>query len=122
MPPRARAAAILWTKSVDSVMCPAMSLASITVRVPTPLRACCGGSAELSVDAADLRDALANLERRYPALYISVCDETGAVRRHVGVFVNSAGSTAATVSFSDLSVQEVTYRPPTRSLRSLCLP
>ena len=89
MPPRAQAAAILWTKSVDSVMCPAMSLASITVRVPTPLRACCGGSAELSVDAADLRDALANLERRYPALYISVCDETGAVRRHVGVFVNS---------------------------------
>lgn len=33
----------------------------------------------------------------------------------VGVFVKSAGSTAAAVSFSDLSVQEVTYRPPTRT-------
>jgi hypothetical protein len=33
----------------------------------------------------------------------------------VGVFVNSAGDTAAIVSFSDLSVQGVTYRPPTRT-------
>ena len=67
----------------------ATSPASITVRVPTPLRDCCGGSAQLSVHAANLRDALADLERRYPALYVSVCDETGALRRHVGVFVNS---------------------------------
>jgi hypothetical protein len=33
----------------------------------------------------------------------------------VGVFVNSAGSTAATVSFSDLSVQEVTFHPATQT-------
>ena len=33
----------------------------------------------------------------------------------VGAFVNSAGDTAAVVSFSDLSVQDVTYRPPTRT-------
>lgn len=33
----------------------------------------------------------------------------------VGVFVNSAGSTAAIVSFSDLTVQEVYYIPPTRT-------
>jgi hypothetical protein len=31
----------------------------------------------------------------------------------VGVFVNSAGDTAVTVSFSDLSVQDVIYVPPT---------
>jgi hypothetical protein len=30
----------------------------------------------------------------------------------LGVFVNSAGATAAVVSFSDLSVQSVTYNPP----------
>ena len=33
----------------------------------------------------------------------------------LGVFVHSAGNTAAAVSFSDLSVQAVTYRPPTRT-------
>jgi hypothetical protein len=31
----------------------------------------------------------------------------------VGVFVNSAGDTAVTVSFSDLTVQDVIYVPPT---------
>ncbi len=34
--------------------------------------------------------ALAELERSYPALHQSVCDETGLVRRHIGVFVNTA--------------------------------
>jgi len=33
----------------------------------------------------------------------------------VGVFVNSAGSTAAAVSFSDLSIQNVMYQPPTET-------
>jgi len=33
----------------------------------------------------------------------------------VGVFVNSAGSTAATVSFSDLVVQDILYVPPIRT-------
>jgi len=37
-----------------------------------------------------MRDALGELERRYPELYTSVCDETGAVRRHVNLFVNSS--------------------------------
>jgi molybdopterin converting factor small subunit len=37
-----------------------------------------------------VRAALEEIERRHPALYRSVCDETGAVRRHVNVFVNTA--------------------------------
>ena len=56
----------------------------------SPLRACCGGHRELSFSAASVRDVLAALERDHPALHRSVCDETGAVRRHVGMFVNSA--------------------------------
>ena len=61
---------------------------TITVLVPTPLRASAGGSPELAVDASTVRSALAELERRYPALHRSVCDETGAVRRHINLFVN----------------------------------
>ena len=62
----------------------------VTVWVPTPLRACCGGAAEVSVAAASVRSALAELARRWPELHRSVCDETGAVRRHVNLFVNRA--------------------------------
>ena len=62
---------------------------AITISVPTPLRDCCAGAAELALSAASLRAALEELERRYPALHRSICDETGAVRRHINLFVNS---------------------------------
>ena len=61
---------------------------AITVEVPGPLRAASGGAARVSVPAANLRGVLAELERRHPALYRSICDETGKVRPHVNLFVN----------------------------------
>lgn len=36
-----------------------------------------------------MRAALDDLERHQLALYRNVCDETGAVRRHLNVFVNA---------------------------------
>ena len=63
---------------------------TITVHVPDPLRGYCGGARQLSLSAPTVRAALADLERLYPALYSSVCDETGAVRRHVNLFVNTS--------------------------------
>jgi len=62
--------------------------ANITVFVPGPLRDCCAGAAELELPAADLRTVLTELELRHPALYRSICEETGAVRRHINLFVN----------------------------------
>lgn len=64
--------------------------AAITILVPGPLRACCGGARALGLAASSVRAALAELERRYPSLHRGVCDETGAVRRHVNLFVNAA--------------------------------
>ena len=40
--------------------------------------------------APSVRAALHELERQYPALYCNVCDETGAVRRHLNIFVNAS--------------------------------
>jgi molybdopterin converting factor small subunit len=57
--------------------------------VPTPLRNCCGNASELTVTAANLRAVLAELEQRYPQLHRSICDETGTVRRHINLFVNT---------------------------------
>jgi molybdopterin synthase sulfur carrier subunit len=62
----------------------------VTVHVPTPLRKYCGGASELSVHGASLREGLGDIEQRFHDLYGSVCDETGAIRRHVNVFVNGA--------------------------------
>jgi molybdopterin converting factor small subunit len=66
------------------------SAGPITVSVPPPLRARCGGAAELRLAAGTVRAALEEIGRRHPDLYAAVCDETGAVRRHVGLFVNTS--------------------------------
>jgi MoaD family protein len=62
---------------------------TITVFIPGVLRACCAGARELTLSAATVRAALEQLERSHQPLYRSVCDETGAVRRHVNLFVNA---------------------------------
>ena len=49
----------------------------------------CQSIAELSVSASTVRAALMRLENEHPSVYNSVCDETGAVRRHVNLFINS---------------------------------
>ncbi|MDA0284721.1 MAG: MoaD/ThiS family protein [Planctomycetota bacterium] len=62
---------------------------SIPVQIPATLRSECGGQSQLVVYAATVGEALLQLEQNYPAVYRSVCDETGTVRRHVHLFVNS---------------------------------
>ena len=62
---------------------------NISVSVPMPLWSCCGGAMALEFVATDLQDVLEKLELRYPKLYRSICDETGAVRRHINLFVNT---------------------------------
>ena len=53
------------------------------------LREYCAGAREIMLPASSVRDALEELERRQPSLYRNVCDETGKVRRHLNIFVNS---------------------------------
>lgn len=63
---------------------------TITVRVPSVLRMYCKGAPELTLSAPSVRSALEELERNHPSLYQCVCDETGRVRRHVNLFVNTS--------------------------------
>ena len=67
-----------------------MTAPMITVQIPYSLSSYCDGARELSLTVPSVRAALDELERRYPALYLSICDETGAVRRHVNLFVNTS--------------------------------
>ena len=62
---------------------------TITIHVLGSLRVYCGGASQLSIPAHTVRAALEQLERSQAPLYRNICDETGAVRRHLNVFVNS---------------------------------
>ncbi len=62
---------------------------TITFAVPGVLRRDCGGASDLKLPAGTIREVLAELERRFPRLHRNLCDETGAVRKHIALFVNS---------------------------------
>ena len=62
---------------------------TVTLHVLGALRTYCAGAAQLSIAAPTVRAVLDHLERNQSALYRNLCDETGAVRRHLNVFVNS---------------------------------
>jgi molybdopterin converting factor small subunit len=63
---------------------------TITIYVPGVLRKYSGDQSELPISASSIRAALEQIEQSHPDLYRSVCDDTGAVRRHVNLFVNSS--------------------------------
>ena len=63
---------------------------SVLIEVPSLLHSDCGGRSEIRLSATTVRLALEQLEIKYPRLHKSVCDETGAVRRHVNLFVNAS--------------------------------
>jgi len=62
---------------------------TVTIHFPAELRAYCNGASKLLLSAPTVRAALEQIERSHPALYRNFCDETGVVRRHVNLFVNS---------------------------------
>ena len=62
---------------------------TVAVHIPGTLRDYCEGASMLTVSASSVRVALEVLERSHPSLYRRICDETGAVRRHINIFVNT---------------------------------
>lgn len=62
---------------------------SITIHVPGPLRSYCENDELLPIAARTVLEALQVLERDQADLYRNICDETGAVRRHLNIFVNA---------------------------------
>jgi molybdopterin converting factor small subunit len=58
-----------------------------TIRIPTSLRKLTGGKEEVAATGATVGDVIADLERQYPGLKARICDDSGALRRFVNVFV-----------------------------------
>jgi molybdopterin synthase sulfur carrier subunit len=58
------------------------------VRIPTPLRKYTGGAEAVQADGATVAALVADLDTRHPGIRDRICDESGAVRRFVNIFVN----------------------------------
>jgi molybdopterin converting factor small subunit len=58
-----------------------------TIRIPTPLRKYTEGRDEVSVAGGTIREVIDGLEASYPGIKERICDDSGAVRRFVNVFV-----------------------------------
>ena len=64
--------------------------ATISIQVARALQGLCDGAATLPIEAASVRGALEELERLHPSIHRSVCDETGRLRHHMNLFVNTS--------------------------------
>jgi len=58
------------------------------VRVPTPLRKYTSGAEAVQADGSTVAALVADLDKRHPGIKDRICDESGAVRRFVNIFVN----------------------------------
>jgi len=61
---------------------------SVKVRIPTPLRKLTNNEELVEVTANTVRDAIAELQTRYPGIKERLLDDDGSVRRFVNVYVN----------------------------------
>jgi sulfur-carrier protein len=60
---------------------------SVSVRIPTILRAYTDGVAEVTAESGTLRDVIAGLDATYPGIGARILDEGGKLRRFVNVYV-----------------------------------
>ena len=58
-----------------------------TVQIPTPLRKYTEGNATVTVEGGTVGAVIDALESNHPGIKERICDDSGAVRRFVNVFV-----------------------------------
>jgi molybdopterin synthase sulfur carrier subunit len=61
---------------------------AIRVKIPTPLRGLTGDADTVTVESGTLADVVGQLEGAYPGMKERLCDESGALRRFVNVYIN----------------------------------
>jgi molybdopterin synthase sulfur carrier subunit len=60
----------------------------VRVLIPTPLQRLTQNQGEVSVEGGDIREIIANLEAKFPGVKARLCDENGALRRFVNIYLN----------------------------------
>jgi molybdopterin synthase sulfur carrier subunit len=62
---------------------------SVTTRVASPLRSYTDGRSTVEATGATVRDALADLDRRYPGMRFRMIDEQDRIRPHIRLYVDT---------------------------------
>jgi molybdopterin synthase sulfur carrier subunit len=60
----------------------------VRVLIPTPLQRLTDNQGEVVVEGGDVREVIGNLERQFPGVKARLCDENGALRRFVNIYIN----------------------------------
>ncbi len=58
-----------------------------TIRIPGALRSLTNGSAEIVVEASNVREALVELDRFHPGLAMKLLDAAGSVKPFIRIYV-----------------------------------
>lgn len=62
---------------------------SVTIRIPASLRKFAGNQESVTVEATDVRGALAALEAAHGGILGKICDDGGNLRRFINVYANA---------------------------------
>ena len=61
---------------------------AVKVRVPSPLMKLTDNKSEVMAEGATVNDILNNLENQYAGIKDRICDESGAPRRFINIYLN----------------------------------
>ncbi len=61
---------------------------SVKVRIPTPLQKYTNNKTEVSLEAANVRELIENLEKKFSGIKNRICDDNGGIRRFINIYVN----------------------------------
>ena len=61
---------------------------ALKVRIPTPLQKLTQNQGEVEVAGTSVKEALADLEKRYPGMKERLYDDKGGLRRFINFYVN----------------------------------
>jgi len=61
---------------------------AIKVRIPTPLMRLTDNQSEVSAEGETISDIINNLEKQFNGIKDRICEESGAPRRFINIYVN----------------------------------
>jgi sulfur-carrier protein len=61
---------------------------SLKILIPTPLRKFTGDTETVEVEPGTVSDIIGELDQRFPGIRSRLCEENGALRRFINVYVD----------------------------------